>query len=369
MSRYRLMLVVLLSMVVIPVFGTTSPAAAETLTDSYIARPFRAYYTNHIGTETLGRSQTGLLMQEGVPVQYFDKGRLEDHGATTTDPAWSVLRGRLTVELMEQAPQFQVSGTTATYGELAERSTTLHAPPAWLTGGPGVLDDGTVFVPYDANLRPAYGYIVPTYFWAYLNRADVFPAGWLRDAGLPLTDLFPTVTYINGVPRQVMMQAFERTVLTYDVQNQAAWQVQQGNVGWDYLVATGLHNRPQGGTKRIEVSLAQQWMYAYEGDEVVFDAPVATGRDGWETPTGSFTIFRKVPLKDMRGEERGEEWDVPDVPNIMYFKEGGFALHGTYWHNKFGTGARPSHGCVNLPLDAAALLYNWAPLGTPVIVY
>ena len=54
------------------------------------------------------------------------------------------------------------------------------------------------------------------------------------------------------------------------------------------------------------------------------------------------------------------------MPSVMYFYLG-VALHGTYWHNSFGTGVRLSHGCVNQPLDVAAMLYNWAPLGTPVL--
>jgi lipoprotein-anchoring transpeptidase ErfK/SrfK len=51
----------------------------------------------------------------------------------------------------------------------------------------------------------------------------------------------------------------------------------------------------------------------------------------------------------------------------MYIN-GGVALHGTYWHNRFGTGARLSHGCINLPLRAASWLYDWAPMGTTVRV-
>jgi lipoprotein-anchoring transpeptidase ErfK/SrfK len=345
----------------------TRPAQAQPLVDGYVARPFRVSYEQHNGTRTLGRPLTGLLPYSNVPVQYFEKGRLEDQRATTADPAWAVTRGRLIVELMELAPQFQISGSTTTYGALRELGTARHAAPAWFTGGVAVLDDGTVFIPFDAQLQPVEGYIVPAYFWQYLNRSDLFPGGWLREVGLPLTDIFPTLIYIDGAPRQVMMQAFERAVLTYDAQNSPEHLVQMGNAGWDYVVATGLGSRAQG-TKRIEVSLAEQWLYAYEGDEVVFDAPVATGKDGWETPTGSFAIFRKVPLQDMKGEERGEEWDVKNVPHIMYFREGGFALHGTYWHNLFGTGVRPSHGCVNLPLDAAELLYEWAPLGTAVTI-
>jgi len=70
----------------------------------------------------------------------------------------------------------------------------------------------------------------------------------------------------------------------------------------------------------------------------------------------------------MRVTLNGETWIVPDVPNVMYIK-GGVALHGAYWHNKFGTGVRLSHGCVNLSLRDAAWLYDWAPVGTRVVVH
>ena len=123
------------------------------------------------------------------------------------------------------------------------------------------------------------------------------------------------------------------------------------------------------GTKRIEVNLTRQWLYAYQGNRLVLSTGVSTGRNGWRTPTGHFTIFRKVPLKTMRGAAKGITWNVPNVPNVMYFREGGFALHGTYWHHDFGNGIRHSHGCINLPLGAAAKLYAWAPIGTPVWVH
>jgi lipoprotein-anchoring transpeptidase ErfK/SrfK len=115
------------------------------------------------------------------------------------------------------------------------------------------------------------------------------------------------------------------------------------------------------------VNLSDQWLYAYEGDTLVFDAPVATGRDGMNTPAGSFSIYAKLKVQTMRGVDNGVPWVVPNVPDVMYI-HGGVALHGTYWHNLFGTGARPSHGCVNLPLKSATWLYNWAPIGTPVRV-
>ena len=205
-------------------------------------------------------------------------------------------------------------------------------------------------------------------FWAYLNRADLFPAGWLHDSGLPMTAVIGLTALKNGAPREILLQAFERTVLTYDPLNRAEWQVERGNLGLDRLLASGQHPWQTSGRKWIEVSLAEQWLYAYEGDELIYDAPVSTGKDGFETPTGDFAIYAKLRLQTMTGSAGGETWVVPDVPNVMYIY-GDIALHGTYWHNLFGTGVRMSHGCINLPLDAAALLYDWAPIGTPVWVH
>jgi lipoprotein-anchoring transpeptidase ErfK/SrfK len=122
-----------------------------------------------------------------------------------------------------------------------------------------------------------------------------------------------------------------------------------------------------GTTRSIVVSLTDQWLYAYDDGELVFDAPVSTGKDGFETPTGDFAIYEKLPLQTMSGTIGNEEYLVPDVPNVMYIY-GGVALHGTYWHDLFGAGERMSHGCINLPLDAAAWLYDWADIGTPVTV-
>jgi lipoprotein-anchoring transpeptidase ErfK/SrfK len=63
----------------------------------------------------------------------------------------------------------------------------------------------------------------------------------------------------------------------------------------------------------------------------------------------------------------------------MLFDEAGFFLHDAPWRGNFGPGSNTSlgtpggdftgtHGCVNIPYAAAAQLFRWAELGTPVIV-
>jgi lipoprotein-anchoring transpeptidase ErfK/SrfK len=50
----------------------------------------------------------------------------------------------------------------------------------------------------------------------------------------------------------------------------------------------------------------------------------------------------------------------------MYFYQG-YGTHGTYWHTNFGQPM--SHGCVNMTIGDAQWLYNWAPVGTLVVVH
>lgn len=116
------------------------------------------------------------------------------------------------------------------------------------------------------------------------------------------------------------------------------------------------------GARWIDVDLTNQMVYAYEGDVVVNSFVVSTGT--WLTPTvtGKYKIYIKI----RSGNMRGPGYFLPDVPYIMYF-HGGYGLHGTYWHNNFGTPM--SHGCVNLRTDEAGWLFNWASVGTVVNVH
>jgi lipoprotein-anchoring transpeptidase ErfK/SrfK len=125
----------------------------------------------------------------------------------------------------------------------------------------------------------------------------------------------------------------------------------------------------QGGAKELVVSLTEQRLWAYERTTPVLSTLVSTGTAETPevaTPLGRFRIRVKFPLETMEGTVSGEDYRVEDVPHVMYFTDEGHALHGTYWHDNFGTPM--SHGCVNLPLDVAAWMYGWAPEWTPVTI-
>jgi lipoprotein-anchoring transpeptidase ErfK/SrfK len=124
--------------------------------------------------------------------------------------------------------------------------------------------------------------------------------------------------------------------------------------------------------KLITVDISKQMLYAWEGGKIQYQTKVSTGMRLTPTVKGSFRIWTKIPSQDMRGPSPYKnlypsgKYLIKDVPNIMYFYQG-YAIHGAYWHHNFGRVA--SHGCVNVPLDAASWLFNWANIGTRVEVF
>lgn len=112
----------------------------------------------------------------------------------------------------------------------------------------------------------------------------------------------------------------------------------------------------KGSGRRIEVYIGAQVALLVDRGRVRRVIKVSTGAPGFETPAGSFTIFRKH-LKD---------WSYPYsvwLPYASYFN-GGIAFHESP-----DVPAYPvSHGCVRVPRDDARLVYSFATLGTRVDV-
>lgn len=117
----------------------------------------------------------------------------------------------------------------------------------------------------------------------------------------------------------------------------------------------------------IDVNLSYEYMTVYQGNTVLMETYISSGKPGFETPTGTFYINSMLPEQDMEGVIGGEYYNVPSVPWVMYFTNEGHAIHGAYWHNNFGTPM--SHGCLNMPVDLAAYLYSIAKIGTRVEIH
>jgi len=115
------------------------------------------------------------------------------------------------------------------------------------------------------------------------------------------------------------------------------------------------------GQRWIEIRVRSQRLLAWQGNQLVYGVKVSTGKSSTPTPIGVFNVQTKYRTARMRGED----YNVPDVPHVMYYS-GNYAIHGAYWHRSFGIPV--SQGCTNVAPDHAAWLYKWAAVGTPVVV-
>ncbi len=104
--------------------------------------------------------------------------------------------------------------------------------------------------------------------------------------------------------------------------------------------------------KKIVVDLSDQMIFAYSvyphTEVLEYEALVSTGTAEHPTVIGKFKIWIKLESTRMTGFYQG------------------YGIHGTYWHDNFGTPM--SHGCVNLRNDDAKWFFEFSEVGTPVIV-
>jgi hypothetical protein len=127
--------------------------------------------------------------------------------------------------------------------------------------------------------------------------------------------------------------------------------------------------------KRIEVSISQQELVAYEKDIAVYRTKVSTGLNRtvppgsipWETPYGQWNIESKMPTQHMGNgaiTSDVQAYELAGIPWVCYFHVNGNATHGTYWHNNFGNPM--SHGCINMRMEDARWVFLWStPIWSP----
>ena len=121
---------------------------------------------------------------------------------------------------------------------------------------------------------------------------------------------------------------------------------------------------PTSSERWIEVDLSEQLVVAYDGVTPVRAFVVSTGVGSTPTVQGTFRIWAKIAMQDMRGGSRaaGTYYHLKDVQNVQYFHRG-YGFHGTYWHDNYGTPM--SHGCVNLTNEDAEWLFSWTSPTVP----
>lgn len=206
-------------------------------------------------------------------VVYFDKARME-----LTNPATGyVTNGLLVTEMTTGQLQLgdnrfeargpsnlQVAGDNNAQGHNANAPT--YASFTALVNGPksqdfsglsvqatlaksGQVGQDTKLAGYAFNRYYAAetGHNIPDVFWDWFAKEGrVYDSGtnayrtgpifdWLSTTGLPLSEAYWVRTQVGGVEKDVLVQLFQRRVLTYTPSNDKAWQVEMGNVGQHYL--------------------------------------------------------------------------------------------------------------------------------------
>jgi lipoprotein-anchoring transpeptidase ErfK/SrfK len=114
--------------------------------------------------------------------------------------------------------------------------------------------------------------------------------------------------------------------------------------------------------KFIDINLTTQTLIAFENEAIVKQYVISSGKPGRATPTGSYAITEKYPVRNYIGPD----YYYPDTKwNMRY--QGPYLIHSAYWHNDFGKPV--SHGCINMKVDEAEWLYNWVKVGTPLKIH
>ena len=121
----------------------------------------------------------------------------------------------------------------------------------------------------------------------------------------------------------------------------------------------------------LDINLTQQLMTVYDGTNPLRTIVITTGMAGWETPPGYYTILSRVANETMTSGAIGAEnfYRLDDVLFTQYFTDYGHALHFAWWRTKETIGRPGSHGCINMLLDDSRYIWDWATIGTPILIH
>lgn len=220
----------------------------------------------------MARAESYLQMSGGLrQVQYFDKGRMEINNPNANrESPWFVTSGLLVRELISgnmqvgnnefinrESSDVPLAGDPSdtvgpTYASFAAIINMRSNDRTGMTVGQRIMRDGSI-VPFNgdgvtaatfAKYIPETGHNIPQVFYTYLTKDDVIYVNghttqgrvmdWIYTMGYPISEAYWTRTTIAGIEQWVLVQPFERRVLTYVPNNPAGWQVEQGNVGRHY---------------------------------------------------------------------------------------------------------------------------------------
>lgn len=145
-----------------------------------------------------------------------------------------------------------------------------------------------------------------------------------------------------------------------------------------YYQTAASHSAQDWGDTYAEVDISAQHMWYISRGSVVLETDVVTGVPVPEkiTPEGVYTILEKKLDNILVGETDPATGEPEYRTHVNYWMRvtwSGIGFHDAIWQPAFGgtlyRDGAGSHGCINMPLDMAAALYNVISVGTPVIVH
>jgi hypothetical protein len=298
--------------------------------------------------EPLAESPDGMR-----EVQYYPKARMEiNNPAVDPSSPWYVTNGLLVYEMI--SGRIQVSANRfltrePVAGDTISTSTGNDSPPSYralrhvATLVPGgnvalsklkqkvnehLLADGSV-VPLEVGFADrakialpqiAYhdtvtGHNIPDVFWEYLNQSGpVYENGrlaearlfdWIYAFGHPVTEPYWITAVVQGKTTKVMMQAFQRRILTYNFENPPGWKVEMGNVGSHYY-SWRYENSPGGGEEARNLTIRRVMFVAGQDARPQPIYAVHNSESEWRHFWEYFTLFTpslsSVPQVDFSRE-------------------------------------------------------------------
>ncbi len=288
MKRATLVKLVILTLTMFPVLGTSAEAPATGAFLTLWQRTDLPVAVDNVQRSWLWGDQLSanpmIESYKDSPggvrvVQYYDKGRMEITNPQS-DPSspWYVTSGLLTRELISgrlqlgddsfddtgQPARVPVAGDpTNTFPTYADLGSWIDRPAADLAGQPVTnaltpqgaatyqgdaadpQSEAVQYFSYSGGTGQTLGYNIPRAFWSFMNQAGpIYENGTLVQAsplfqwefvlGYPIGEAFWSQVLLAGQPTWVMVQPFERRVMTYTPSNPENWRVEMGNIGQHY---------------------------------------------------------------------------------------------------------------------------------------
>ena len=136
----------------------------------------------------------------------------------------------------------------------------------------------------------------------------------------------------------------------------------------EYSLKAASHDGNDYGNTYAEVNLTAQHMFFYKDGKKILESDFVSGNasKGYTTPPGLFSLTYKQRDAVLRGE------GYASPVNFWMPFNGGIGFHDASWRNQFGGSiykTNGSHGCINMPYEAAKTLYENVYAGMPVICY